>query len=86
MPRKIDWSERMLSLAIQAGRLSSRPHIPMLEENNARQGFVDHAQFLALRDVLPDHVRDPVAFLIPPAGASGKCAGSNGVMWTFRHG
>jgi integrase len=54
---------RMFTLAIQAGRLSTRPHIPMLEENNARQGFLDHASFLALQDALPDHLKDPVAFL-----------------------
>lgn len=35
----------------------------MLEEHNARQGFVDHASFLALQDALPDHLKDPVAFL-----------------------
>jgi integrase len=48
---------------VQAGRLSTRPYIRMLEENNARQGFVDHAAFLSLRDALPDRLRDPVAFL-----------------------
>jgi integrase len=35
----------------------------MLEEHNARQGFVDHASFLALQDALSDHLKDPVAFL-----------------------
>ena len=53
----------MFTLAVQAGRLSTRPHIPMLEENNARQGFVDHESFLALQDTLPEHLKDPVAFL-----------------------
>lgn len=54
---------RAFTLAVQAGRLSTRPYIPMLEENNARQGFVDHAEFLALRDALPDGLKDPVTFL-----------------------
>ncbi len=35
----------------------------MLEEHNARQGFVDHAAFLALQDALPEYLKDPVAFL-----------------------
>ena len=61
--RELAALRRMFSLAVQAGRLSTRPHIPMLEEHNARQGFVDHAQFLALRDELPDYLKDPVAFL-----------------------
>ena len=51
------------TLAVQAGRLSTRPYIPMLEEHNARQGFVDHGSFLALQDALPDHLKDPLAFL-----------------------
>jgi hypothetical protein len=53
----------MFSLAVEAGRLSSKPHIPLLEENNARQGFLDHGSFLALRAALPDHLKDPIAFL-----------------------
>jgi integrase len=35
----------------------------MLEENNARQGFLDHAGFLSLREVLPAYLKDPVTFL-----------------------
>lgn len=61
--RELAALKRMFSLAIQAGRLSTRPYVPMLEENNARQGFVDHESFLALRDALPGHLRDAVAFL-----------------------
>jgi len=45
--------KRMFKLAIESGRLRFGPHIPMLEENNARQGFVDHGVFLALRERLP---------------------------------
>jgi integrase len=61
--RELACLKRMFSLAVQAGRLATRPYIPMLEEHNARQGFVDHASFLALQDALPDHLKDPVAFL-----------------------
>ena len=34
----------------------------MLEERNARQGFVDHATFLAPRDALPEYLKGPVTF------------------------
>ncbi len=61
--RELAALKRMFSLAVQAGKLSSRPYIPSLEENNARQGFLDHGSFLALRDALPDYLRDPVTFL-----------------------
>ena len=61
--RELSALKRMFSLALNAGKISSKPHIPMLEEHNARQGFLDHAGFLALRDNLPDYLKDPVAFL-----------------------
>ena len=61
--RELAALKRMFTLAVQAGRLSSRPYIPMLEEHNARQGFLDHGSFLALRAALADYLKDPVAFL-----------------------
>jgi integrase len=35
----------------------------MLKEANVRQGFVEPGRFLALRDQLPDHLRDAISFL-----------------------
>ena len=61
--RELAALKRMFSLAVQAGKLSYKPYIPALEENNARQGFVDHGTFLVLRENLPDHLKDPVSFL-----------------------
>jgi len=37
--RDLSALKRMFSLAVQAGKLSSKPYIPALDENNARQGF-----------------------------------------------
>jgi integrase len=61
--RELAALKRMFSLAVQAGKLSSKPYIPTLEENNARQGFLDHGSFLVLRENLPVHLKDPVTFL-----------------------
>jgi integrase-like protein len=33
------------------------PDIEMLEENNTREGFFEHAEYLAMRALLPDHER-----------------------------
>jgi integrase len=61
--RELSALKRMFSLYIQAGKLSSKPYIPMLEEYNARQGFLDHGDFLRLKGKLPAYLQDPVTFL-----------------------
>jgi len=61
--RELAALKRMFTLAKQAGKISSPPYIPTLEENNARQGFIEHGDFLTLQDGLPEHLRDPVTFL-----------------------
>jgi integrase len=33
------------------------PHIPMLKENNARKGFFEHDEFLAVREALPEYMK-----------------------------
>jgi integrase len=33
------------------------PHIPMLEENNVRKGFLEHKVYPVLRDLLPEEIR-----------------------------
>jgi len=56
---------KAFNLAIGAKKLSAdaRPTFPKISLDNARQGFVSHAEFLALREELPAHLQDPVAFL-----------------------
>ena len=61
--RELAALKRAFNLAVEAERLSHAPHIQMLEEHNARQGFVEHAEFLALREHLPERLKDAVTFL-----------------------
>jgi integrase len=61
--RELSALKRMLRLMQQAGRLSVVPYIPMLEEHNARQGFVEPADFRALHAALIEYLRDPALFL-----------------------
>lgn len=45
------------SIAKRQGLLHVAPHIPLLKEDNVRQGFIDQAKYEALRTALPDHLR-----------------------------
>lgn len=38
------------------------PYIPMLAESNVRQGFFEHAEFLAFREALPAYLKGVVTF------------------------
>jgi integrase len=38
------------------------PYIPMLKESNVRKGFFEHGEFIALRDVLPLHLKGFTTF------------------------
>jgi integrase len=61
--REVATLGRMLSLALNAGKLSRKPKFSMLAENNVRQGFLEHGDFLSLLGNLPDHLRPLVEFL-----------------------
>jgi integrase len=58
--RELTALKRMFNLAIQAGKLLQKPHIPFLREDNVRVGFFERAEFLAVLARLPEPVR-PVA-------------------------
>ena len=57
--RELSALKRMLNLgAKQTPPIVDRvPHIPMLKENNARKGFFEHAEFLAVRDAIPQYLK-----------------------------
>jgi hypothetical protein len=67
--RELSALKRMFKLAVESGKLWFAPHIPMLAENNARQGFVDHGVFLALREHLLAYLKDGITFLYLSGGA-----------------
>jgi integrase len=55
--------KRAFKLAARAGRVASVPYIELIEEHNAREGFIEQSQFNTLLAKLPDDLRDPVLFL-----------------------
>ena len=60
--RELALLKRMYTLAIQAGKLLTRPHVPMLAENNVRTGFFEREQFDSVIGHLPEPVRAVVRF------------------------
>lgn len=55
--RELAILKRAFRLATQAGKLLLRPHIPMLREDNVRQGFFEAEAFEAMRGHLPVDLR-----------------------------
>jgi len=57
--RELDCLRRMMVVGFQhtppkVGRL---PHFPRLTEQNVREGFLEHDEFLAIRGAAPDHLK-----------------------------
>jgi integrase len=54
--------KRMCTLAMQAGKLTIRPYIPLLKEDNVRKGFFEPQQSASVQRHLPPHMRGIAAF------------------------
>jgi integrase len=60
--REVTALKRMFTLAVQAGKLLHRPHIPMLREDNVRVGFFEPDQFQSVHRHLPDALQPVITF------------------------
>ncbi len=60
--RELTALKRAFNLGIQAGKLMTKPYVPMLKENNVRTGFFERDQFESVRHHLPEQLRALVTF------------------------
>jgi integrase len=60
--RELTALKRAFTLAVQAGKLLHRPHIPMLSERNVRTGFFEREQLQAVCDRLPASLQPVIQF------------------------
>ncbi len=60
--RELAMAKRAFILGMDAGKITFRPKVPMLRENNVRAGFFERAQFEAVRRHLPDELQNMVTF------------------------
>lgn len=58
--RELAFLKRGFNPGIQAEKIHRKPYIPMLKENNVRQGFFERGEFIAFRAALADYLQ-PVA-------------------------
>src|SRR5262245_533849 len=54
--------KRMFNLALQSGKLMTRPYIPLLKESNVRKGFFEREQLRSITSYLPPYMRGIAEF------------------------
>lgn len=60
--RELAALKRMFNIAFQKEKIAKKPYIPMLEENNVRQGFFEPWEFTSVLARLPEYLRPPFTF------------------------
>ena len=60
--RELSALKRAFRLGLQAEKIPRMPYIPLLREDNVRQGFFEPGEFLAVRAALPDDLQPVLTF------------------------
>ncbi len=81
--RGLDCLHRMMVLGThqtpqKVGRI---PHFPKLVEDDVREGFFDHEEFLALRGAAPDHLKIAMTIGYYSGVRRGEIIGEKGLGW-----
>ena len=73
--REIGALKQAFNLARKQARLTRLPYIPLLREDNARQGFFEHGDFEAVVAHLPDPINDIARFAYLTGWRRGEIVG-----------
>lgn len=57
------------------------PYFPRLAENNVREGFFEHSQYLKLLDVCAPHLKVPITILYHTGMRKGEVITKRGIRW-----
>jgi integrase len=81
--RELDCLRRMMVLGTRQTpqKVAKIPHFPKLAEDNVREGFFDHEEFLALRGASPDHLKIAMTIAYYTGMRRGEIIGDKGVRW-----
>ena len=81
--RELDCLHRMMVLGVRKTPpiVGHIPHFPKLKEDNVREGFFEHDEFLALRGVCAEHLKVAVTIAYYTGMRQGEIIGPNGLQW-----
>ncbi len=81
--RELDCLRRMLKLGASSTppKVGRIPSFPKLKEDNIREGFFEHDEFLALRGIAADHLKVALTIAYYTGMRKGEIIGENGLRW-----
>lgn len=81
--RELECLHRMMVLGTRCTppKCGPVPHFPKLREDNVREGFFEHDEFLALRGAAADHLKLAMTIAYYTGMRQGEIIGPNGLKW-----
>ena len=81
--RELDCLKRMLVLGSRCSppKVATVPHFPRLAENNVREGFLEHDEFLSVRGAASDYLKVPISIAYYTGMRMREIISTKGLRW-----